>query len=110
MPVDLLQAYQMMKSAARIVGIFLLQFVALYILQNVIGNHFNFICIGIKSRSCDDNLICLGQVIGLLISGTLLALLLLIRPARRSTIWSLAIALALLDGIAVTHMSGPSCM
>jgi hypothetical protein len=100
----------MVKTAAKVASIFLLQAIVLLVLRNVIGNHFTDASIIIRSHSCDDNMVYFNPIIGLSIGGTLLALLLLIRPARTSTIWSFAAALALLDGIVATHMRGAGCM
>ena len=98
-----------MKVAFRVLGVFLLQVVVLIVASHLIGNPIQSTIIWrVPLGSCYGYDLDFRLMIGLTAASVLLALFLIFRDFRPSTLWSLAVALATLDILYAFHLKVPS--
>ena len=99
-----------MKRLLRILGIFALQFVVLFILAHLAGNPIMSAFVRLTSMaSCPFIVLDFRFLIGACIASIAMAGFLLWKDARSTTIWTFVAALALCDLIFATHMKIVGC-
>jgi hypothetical protein len=99
----------MMKSAARIVGIFLLQVVTLLIATRLIGAPIMSATVWrVPLGSCYGYDIDFRFMIGLSAASVLVAVVFDLKRSRQSTVWTFIAALVTLDILYSAHLKFPS--